>query len=287
MPSSSRRPARHNCCLSTEPPNTPDQPAGSFAEALADERGERRRPERVQSSPQRRARGRLQFGVVLTLLVAASVASAVLGKPADSSSPQQTLAGYASFERVRSVQGAWTVPIILGGPRDAVAATWIGAQAPGAFAHAPFIQVGVQEASSDESDSGYDAFWSDSRLSFHPENLFLVNAGDRITASLQLARGHWSVQIEDVTTGQHARFRTMQDTLGAFNQAEWFQEDVTDNDTHKGFPYPAMTPVTFTGLKVNSAQPTSDSLQSSVMTVGTETLNPSPINRNSFTVGEY
>jgi len=285
MPSLSRRPARHNCRLSTEPLTTLHAPGHSFAEALADERTARRSPQRAERpAPRKRGRGRLQFGLVLTLLVAASIATAVFS-PA-SHPPQQTLAGYASFEQVRSVQGSWSVPIVLGGPADSVAATWIGAQAPGAFAHAPFIQVGVQEAY-DGNDSNFQAFWSDSHLAFHPVNLFAVNAGDRMRASLRLGAGSWIVQIQDVSTGQKARFRTTQDTSGGFNQAEWFQEDVTDNATQRGFPYPDLTPVTFMNLTVNSARPTADSLVSSAMTVGRQTLKPSSVQRNSFTVGEY
>jgi hypothetical protein len=223
--------------------------------------------------------------VVLTLLVATSVVTAVFSKR--SQSPQRTLAGYASFERVRSVQGSWSVPGVLGDVSNAVAATWVGAQAPGSLAHAPFIQVGVQEESSDGYDAGYQAFWSDSQLDFHPVNLFSVNAGDLITASLRLAGGQWTVHIHDVSSGADARFRTTQDSGGAFNQAEWFQEDVTDKATQQGFPYPDLTPVTFTNLHVNSKQPTLNSLVSSTMTVDGKTLNPSRVQNNSFTVGEY
>jgi hypothetical protein len=117
-------------------------------------------------------------------------------------------------------------------------------------------------------------------------NLFLVNPGDLITASLRLGGGRWTVHIYDVTSGEDARFRTTEDTGASFNQAEWFQEDVTDNATQQGFPYPNLTPVRFRDLTVNSAQPTFSSLLASAMTVGSETLNPSPVRHNSFTVGE-
>jgi hypothetical protein len=195
-------------------------------------------------------------------------------------------AGYVWRGRVSSVRASWKVPRILPGSPRGVAGTWIGAEAPGIGEHGPFIQIGVNERRAGSANSYY-AFWSDTKQHFHPQYLFHLNAGDDLSASLTLARKprrRWTLVISDTSTGKSARFSTGDEARASFNEAEWTQEDVTDGETLKPYPYPRLAKVEFRRLEVNSTAPTDADLYSTWMSVARGNLAPTPLYDDSFTL---
>lgn len=191
---------------------------------------------------------------------------------------------------VRSVQAAWRVPRILAGSSSGYAGTWLGAEAPGSANRAPFIQVGTNEQrSADRPPRGprdeYFTFWSDTVNGFHPRRLFTVRPGDRIVAKLTHAQDRWRVTIDDRRSGARRSFLTRDEARSWFGQSEWIQEDVTDSATGGPFPYPSrMTPVHFSGLKVDSRSPSPDQLMSMWMSENRGQIGPSPLERDSFAI---
>jgi hypothetical protein len=201
-------------------------------------------------------------------------------------------AGYVWQGDLTSVGANWVVPAIRHGSQIGKASTWIGAVAPSAGQNSPFIQVGTQEEllRSSVTTTGaapgyfYEAFWSDTRLGFHPMALFRVAPGDRITAGLRLGHKHWTVTIEDHFTGSKVSFTTRQEGTARFNQAEWTQEDVTNAKTNRAFPYPKLASVQMSSLTVDSMHPSYASLYSSWMALPHDYLGPSPLEHDAFTI---
>lgn len=198
-------------------------------------------------------------------------------------------AGYVlERRRVNSVAGTWTVPAFMPGSHSGIAATWIGAQTPG-NRHAPFIQVGINELYTQLpggsfpgfQPASYVAFYSDTDLSFHPVYLFRVHRGDVIAARLRLAGGRWHVLIVDHTHHHKAAFSTKDETGAVFNQAEWLQEDPgLPHGRHA--PYPLLSTVGFSHLKVNSGAPSYARIRSTWMSENHVDLAPSPLVNDSF-----
>lgn len=85
------------------------------------------------------------LGLVLVALIVIGLAVPNRAKHRGGSSglPFGTFAGYVWHGRVASVQASWTMPRIVSGSPLGFAATWIGAQGPGALR--PFIQIGANE----------------------------------------------------------------------------------------------------------------------------------------------
>ena len=198
-------------------------------------------------------------------------------------------AGYIWRGDVRSVAASFTVPRLMHsthGGAVAIAGTWIGAQAPGS-SRAPFIQVGFNEEQirlpGTPALDFYYAFWSDTNLSFHPKVLFQVRPGDKIGAHLRLEGGRWHVLIADFTHRRRKAFATRDETGGAFNQAEWLQEDVTERPGHL-LPYPQLSTVGFRHLKVNSDTPWYSRVSSQWMSENGTDLAPRPLVDDAFSL---
>jgi hypothetical protein len=193
-------------------------------------------------------------------------------------------AGYAWPGHVTSVRGSWVVPRILRASSLGDASTWIGAQAPGlASAKTPFIQVGTSDVRLRGLDFFF-AWWSDTAHHFYPVPLFFVpvRPGDRVSASLRLRRGHWTVSISDARTRTRARFLTRQETRARFNLAIWTQEDPTDPRTLKQGPYPELSAISFSRLAVNSAVPLGADLLSQWMSENGQILGPTQLVDDGF-----
>ncbi|MGA2470909.1 MAG: G1 family glutamic endopeptidase [Solirubrobacteraceae bacterium] len=191
--------------------------------------------------------------------------------------PRRWLGAFAGYvwqgPSVTSLSGSWIVPRIERDSRPGRAGTWIGAQTPG-DSSAPFIQIGTNEErhAADRQaavprSNFYYAFWSDTLHHFHPQFLFLVRPGDRISASLSLARGRWRLAIVDPASHEVTSFLTTDEAHGAFNEAQWLQEDITDTVTPRNslYPYPQLSRVLFTRLTVNHAPPRPGNLNSEWM----------------------
>jgi len=196
-------------------------------------------------------------------------------------------AGYLWLGHVTSVQGSWTVPLIVPGSPMGHASTWVAT-----YAHPmnnAFIQIGTTEerdpaSTPDGFQNKYTAFWSDGTHSFHPQALFSVNPGDGISAQLSLSGGRWALGILDTTTGASKRFFTSDEAHASFNEAEWLQEDVTDGATGKPTPYPQLSDLRYGELAVNGAPPSYADLYSSWMSENGHSLAPSTLQNDSFTV---
>ena len=232
---------------------------------------------------------RLAFAAVGPLAVVLALTFLLWGATAGPIPSRSPFAGYSWQGSVRSVRGSWTVPRIIGGSAPEVAATWIGAQAPGSSG--PFIQIGTNEQRVNSSllpfastPSTYYAFWSYTAHDFRPVNLFPVNPGDDLAASMTLGRKGWTVAIADQSTGENARVTTAQEAHGSFNQAEWTQEDATDRLTGEPFPYPPLSTVSFSRLAVNSTTPGLGDMASTAMSENGNELTPGPLHDDSFTL---
>jgi hypothetical protein len=238
--------------------------------------------------------GALTLALVLVLVV-------LLSGAGSTKVPRRWLGAFAGYSwngDVTSLSASWTVPHLLRESNLGKAGTWIGAQAPGNNS-APFIQIGINEERNYDAlaqampgppgarfhRDRYYAFWSDTPLHFHPQFLFGVHPGDRLSASLSLAHRRWTLDISDGTTLATSRFTTSQEGRGSFNQAEWLQEDVTDSVTNRLYPYPKLAGVTFVRLVVNGRRPPAWSLTSNWMSPkrgGYEV--PTSLRHDAFTV---
>lgn len=192
-------------------------------------------------------------------------------------------AGYIWNGPVRSVGASWIVPRLVDGRPNGVAGTWIGAQS--FRAAGPFIQIGTYERRLGSRHSEYFAFWSDTGQDFSAKLLFPVHASDVIMADLALTpTRHWKLTIIDSTTGIHAAVLTRGKTSKFFDQAEWVQEDPSDDLTGTSVQYPTLTPVHFHSLSINDSATPYSRLSSVWMSAGGENFAPSPLTADSFIV---
>ncbi len=229
---------------------------------------------------------------LLSVAPAAASGAAAGGRPAHAAPPYWLLrgpgvtafgafAGYVWRGDERSIGASWTVPRIMPSTQTglALAGTWIGAQTTGP-GRPPFIQVGVNEVRSPFGNA-YFAFYSDTKLSFHPHTLFRTRAGDAISARLRLAGGRWHVLIVDHTHPHKAAFATTDDADASFNQAEWLQEEPR-YATGRLVAYPLLSTVGFRRLRVNAGAPQYGKLRSQWMSENGEDLAPSPLVNDAF-----
>ena len=229
-------------------------------------------------------------GLVLVATALAACGGTTGGRsPAEAPNPLTglrfgTMSGYVRVGPLRTIGASWLVPRVSAGSAGGLAATWIGAQAPGPAPHAPFIQVGVNENEGPAGPPVYVAFWSAQVLSFHPHALFAVTPGDRITATLRLAGGRWRVSIADTTAGRRSSFSTTDNITGRFNLAEWLQEDPT-TPAGRPAPYPTVARVQFAGLTINGAAPSYATISSQWMSTGDRDFGPTPLRNDAFSIG--
>jgi hypothetical protein len=211
--------------------------------------------------------------------------STVPASPAPAGSSAATLGALAGYVRpgtTTAVSAGWAVPAIATASHAGIAGTWIGAQAPGPKETAPFIQIGTNEDRSANTDT-YTAFWSDTAHHFHPVRLFAVAPGDRVSASMQLGAGHWTLLIRDVNSGAHQRVRTTQEATGSFNEGQWLQEDVTDTRTGRTFSYPQLSRVHFRRLSFDGRRVDDGAVSSQWMTLGAHRgLAPTALRNGTF-----
>jgi hypothetical protein len=193
------------------------------------------------------------------------------------------MAGYVWSGHVSSVGAAWSVPTMAGGPGAAHASTWIGAQAIAAPARSAFIQVGTTEDRGRASHPVYAAFWTDTKRGYHPQVLFQVSAGDRVSTALRRVAGRWQVVIADATSGQRAAFGTREEGAAAFSLAEWLQEDPSDT-SGQATPYPELSEVRITHLAANGVAPRYADLYAQWMSVGGTNLVPRPAREGAFSI---
>jgi hypothetical protein len=236
---------------------------------------------------------------IIAALAAALVSAGVIVLLAATPSKRQpsptishsAFAGYSWSGQVTSVEGSWTVPRILAGSPHGYAATWIGAQAPGA--RGPFIQIGTNEeervrhgpGAGTGSTPSYWAFWSDTDHHFFGQFLFNVFPGDAISARLVLAGARWLLTLTDVTHRHSTTFTTVDEADASFDDADWLQEHVMSS--RDGYGYPRLSTVAFENLAVNLEPPSAAALSPDSMTLsGPQLLTPGPFDDDAFVVGQ-
>jgi hypothetical protein len=195
-------------------------------------------------------------------------------------------ASYIWTGAVGSVHAAWHVPEIEEGSPCGVAGTWIGASAEGRG----FIQIGTNEECLKPTnrslklplEASYYAFWSDTSKGYHPRALYEVQPGNLIEATLELTHRKWRLTIVDDSSGAKASFTSSEETQRAPYQADWAQEDVLLPNAYA--PYPHLSEVEFSHVLVNGSVPVAEQLEPTGMSLGNETLAPTPLHDDSFAV---
>jgi Peptidase A4 family len=198
--------------------------------------------------------------------------------------PLGSFAGYLWFGHVSSVHASWTVPRVQRGSPPGIGGTWIGAQAA---ADRAFIQIGTSEdgfwPKHNRRAAGYDfAFWSDIGHHFRAQRIFAVQPGNRISATIKLASGRWTLAITDLTSGAKFQISTPEEANASFNAAEWLQEDPRSAATHAPVAYPKLSDVRFADLEVNRRRARYAALYSLWMSLRRITLAPSSLRKDSF-----
>jgi hypothetical protein len=193
-------------------------------------------------------------------------------------------AGFMWSGDVDSAHAGWTVPRVLAGSVAGEAATWIGAEAPGPSRGAPFVQAGVNEGNTGGGSPFYYAFYSTTKLHFHPVHLFDVSPGDQVSATLGRLGTSWQIDFVDRSLGRERTLRVAEGAGRHFNEAQYSQEDVTDARTGRPFPYPSLSPVRFTGVTANGVAPRPGQLSSSWLTEADGYLAPGPLRGDAFTL---
>jgi len=215
--------------------------------------------------------GRILSWLSLATLTGLALAAAVVSMPNSSkaaASPPQaptvaaSLAGFAGYYLIRPVteiSADFAVPRILSVPSNTQygdASTWIGAQ----NALGNFVQVGITEDQAlglpHGSGPEYRAFWSSTAQDFHPIRFALVHTGDHIEVGMRLASSGWVLEFRDFTSGLTRSIVTDNGGGQLFNMSEWFQEDPEFSaDPLRNLPYPSMSEVRFTRLRVDGRPP--------------------------------
>jgi hypothetical protein len=190
-------------------------------------------------------------------------------------------AGYFLDQPFTSLSASWSIPTVLDASYNSGASTWIGAEDN----QGHFIQVGVLENTL--LGETYDqAFWTDSSLNYHPEEIFNAAAGDRIVASMTQTAAGWKYAIRDLTIGEKAVGQTDYAPSSTFTEAQWLQEDpIYPDRTPPEFPYPKTTNVVFSHLSINGGAPELVYSDAGVMsTPNSIVLLPTKVRNDGFVV---
>jgi len=115
-------------------------------------------------------------------------------------------------------------------------------------------------------------------------SLFTVSPGDHVSAALILTSAGWRVSIMDASSGMRKSFRTRDDSHGAFNLAEWLQEDPTKDSDGAPEPYPQLGSVRFTHPAVNGTPTRYATVDSQWMSVNSRDFAPTPLSHSTFIV---
>ena len=156
---------------------------------------------------------------------------------------------------------------------------------PWSDAGAPFVQVGVNEGNTDGAGAPfYYAFYSTTKLRFHPVHLFVVSPGDDVSATLRRRGARWQIDFADRTAGRERLLSVTEGTGRRFNEVQYIQEDVTDARTSRPLPYPRLSPVHFTAVAADGAAPAPARLTSNWLTEASGYLAPAPLHGGAFTL---
>jgi hypothetical protein len=196
--------------------------------------------------------------------------------------PATGFAGYHWFGDVHQISAQWQVPAIAAASSVGHASTWIGAQGDGQ--NSPFIQVGVTEDKFGPGDSVYEVFWSDTAVSFHPQSLGPVAAGDLLSVAMTRENQGWSLVVHDETSGIPMTTTIRYGAGDSFTSAEWIQEDPTASaEAAVDLPYPQTTTVSFQKVVVNGEPPLLDEDDGQVLIAADGIIQvPGPFRQDGF-----
>jgi len=147
----------------------------------------------------------------------------------------------------QSVGAKWTVPTInCSSVPNGHTSDWVGVNGssdiPGLF----------QDGTSSSCDGGNQvdvAWWTDQAESYSEQDLYLVNPGDDMQASVyQTASGQWAYDIQDLTSGLTSSAAEAYSGQGL--SAEWIAEDPASASTGQLFPLADFGSVTFSDLSL-------------------------------------
>ena len=192
-------------------------------------------------------------------------------------SPSFGFAGYTHSPRTKSARG--------GGYRSSrrldfgAASTWVAAESSDGH----FIQLGTTENVTGRTQS-FNVFWSDPVVHFEPQSIGVVAAGDVISYSMTKTSSGWVLRFRDRTTSQSRRVTVPYGQTTSFDEGQWIQEDPTFSNFSEHLPYPQMSLVTFSHLKLNGRIPTLRFTYAQAMSTSNGvSLIPSKVRHNSFT----
>ncbi len=200
--------------------------------------------------------------------------------------PLTGFAGYHWLGDVSQISAQWRVPVISAKTTVGHASTWIGAQNDDGGP--PFIQVGVTEDKYGPGDTDYEAFWSDTAASFHPQPLGTVGPGDLVAASMVRNGSGWSVTLDDRTSTVSVTKEIPYGVEGSFSAGEWTQEDPTDSaQASVDLPYPQTSTVAFQSLRVDGRPPVLDLADGQTLSAADGIiLVPSAVHDDGFVLAE-
>jgi Peptidase A4 family len=167
--------------------------------------------------------------------------------------PETGFGGYSWTGNVKEISARWRVPRMLANSHAGIAATWIGAQTQ---SNNDFIQIGINEYGLRGGLGIYEAFWSDTAKSFHPQPLGPVSEGERLYFSMTKDSKGWVVRLHNESKSLSEKKQIDYAAGVTFTTAEWIQENPAPSlVTSRDSPYPNIANVTFERVKVNEETP--------------------------------
>jgi hypothetical protein len=197
--------------------------------------------------------------------------------------------GALDHSRFTSVSGDWIVPTATQHTpgNDEASSDWIGIGGGcpdtgcGSGATDPtLIQAGTEQDVAANGSASYNAWWE---IIPEPETAIsmAVHPGDQIHVAIaETVPGVWSIQLNNVTTGQSFSTTTPYSGVGA--SAEWIEETPLLLGTNAGFSsLPNLTPVPVSHATVNGANANLDPSQEMDLIDGNGTVYSVPSAPNS------
>jgi hypothetical protein len=217
------------------------------------------------------------FAVILSLQHNGSGGAS---RPKAIGAPAYGFAGYTDRATVTQISARWRVPYVDAKNNIGDASTWIAAQSIDGH----FIQLGTTEDAGFASAPTFQIFWSDPVVHFHPQPLGIVAAGDLISYSMTKTSAGWTLRFDDRTTSKHHQLTVDYGQTASFNEGQWIQEDPTLSNFNVHLPYPSMSLVTFSHLRLNDQVPKLSYQYAQVMSTSNGVyLIPSKVEDDHFT----
>jgi hypothetical protein len=226
--------------------------------------------------------------VLLALLAVLSLYAAIVSlhtngsgghRPKAFGAPSFGFAGYNDLSNVTQISARWRVPFLASTRQIGAASTWIAAES----GRGAFIQLGTTENVVDLTKT-LRVFWSDPVVHFEPQTLATVKAGDLISYSMTKSSAGWTLRFRDRTSSQSGHVTIHYGATTSFNDGEWIQEDPTTGDFDVHLPYPKMSLVTFSHLRLNEQVPQLNFKYATVLSSSNGVyLIPTSVRHNRFT----